>query len=122
MGAIAIPIVIVVVAVIAGMTAMGRFARRRRKQADSMRSSSRTLHYMVPNGVDPARVVFELSRAGYEAVSDGTLGHPGELLIGGRGDRGLDREQVRCILSACIDVPAASRDVSALSSVRFTDE
>lgn len=87
-----------------------------------MRSSSRTLHYLVPNGVDPARVVFELSRAGYEAVSDGTLGHPGELLIGGRGDRGLDREQVRCILSACIDVPAASRDVSALSSVRFTDE
>lgn len=122
MGAIAIPVVIVLVAALAGALAAVRFTRRRRDEADLMRLSDRTLHYIVPNGVDPADVVLELGRAGYEAVSDATVGNPGELLIGGRGDRGIDREQVRRILSACIDDRAAPQDVPALSHVRFMDE
>lgn len=117
MGALVIPVVLVIAALVAGALALSRFARRRRVRADALRRSDQTLHYSVPNGMDPAHVVLRLSRAGYEAVPDTTVGGPAALLIGGRGDRRIDREEVRRILTDFTDLVAAP-----VSAVRFTDE
>lgn len=121
MGAIAIPILIIVVAVVAAGLAAKGFVQRRRAKTDAMRAKRQVLHYNVPEGYDPAEVIIELHRAGYEAVPDATVGQSGELLIGGRGDASPDREEIRRILTV-IAQGSPIGDPGWHSSVRFMDE
>lgn len=122
MGAILIPILIVVIVVVAlGMAAKG-FVRTERERTDHVRAEGSTLRYEVPAGQDPAEVIVQLVRAGYEVVPDATVGQSSEILIGGRGRKRAKREEVRLLLEQMSRVGAEGGATGAPPRVRFMDE
>ncbi|MGN6722991.1 MAG: hypothetical protein ACTHJM_10305 [Marmoricola sp.] len=122
MGAILIPVLIVVIIVVAlGMAAKG-FVRRERDRTDRVRSEKTTLRYEVPPGQDPTEVILELARAGYEVVPDATVGQSSEILIGRRGRRVTRREDVRSLLEKMSRVNAEGGAPGTPPRVRFMDE
>lgn len=123
MGAVLIPVVIVLVAFVAAVAATKRFAKARKVRADEIRAHGKVLRYQVPNGLDASDVVLWLDRNGYEAVPDGTVGQPGEILIGRRGGKSPDREEVRRLLvRMSATYPAGVAAPARLDDVRFMDE
>ncbi len=123
MAAVLIPIAIVVIALVAGVVAARRFVGRQQARADELATDRHeTVRYQVPNGQDPAAVLLGLSRAGYEAVGDPAVTGTGEILIGGREDGALDREEVRSVLADLSQVNMEGDQVPALPAIRFADE
>ena len=71
MGALLIPIVIVLAVAVLAVVAVTRLGKRRTQVAERVdRPEVPTLRHPIEPGVDPAAVVAELSRAGYSAVED----------------------------------------------------
>jgi hypothetical protein len=76
------------------------------------------LRYPVPFGVDPATVINELKRDGYEATEGEDAQHQPVVNIRARGER-ADREAVRSTLAR---VPFNEGHEPAGVTVRFSDE
>jgi len=123
MGAILIPIVIVVVALVAGALAVKQFVGRERARADKVYGGGEAMvRYRVPHGQDPAAVLLGLQRAGYEPVLDPVVGHTNELAIA-RGDHmRLDRDEVRNIFAGITQLNMEGDHLESVPPVRFVDE
>ena len=79
------------------------------------------MRYRVPHGQDPAAVILGLTRAGYDAVPDPTMGQGNELLIAGH-DQTVDRESVRRALSEITQLNLEGDHLASVPPVRFMDE
>jgi hypothetical protein len=121
MGAVLIPIVIIVVIVVVGLFALRRWSADRERVADELKTpETPTLVYRVPTGQDPPVVLAALHTEGYTAVADDT----DTQVIRVHCPAGLDRERAR--VRAVIETV----DVTGIDSgapmdprpVRFEDE
>ena len=122
MAAILVPVIIIVIALVAGAITASRFVRRERVHANALRRGREdTLRYQVPHGQDPAAVVLGLTRAGYDAVPDPTVGQTNELLIAGQTEP-TDRESVRRALAGITQLNLEGDELASVPPVRFMDE
>jgi hypothetical protein len=126
MGAVLVPVLLVLIVIVVGVGALKRFGADTVAQSDRLQASERpTLRYLVPPGQDAAVVLGALREAGYDASPDSEPGPSSPvLIIGGPTGGGLDREGVRDVL-ARIDQTNVNPEDSApldLPPVRFSDE
>lgn len=125
MGAVLVPVILLIVVLVAAWFAVKRFGRREVERSDRLQNADRpTLRYEVPAGQDPAAVLAGLRQAGYDASADSEPGPSSPIVI--IGDRGgePDREEVRralCELDGTNVVPEESGQVRR-TQVRFVDE
>lgn len=125
MGAVLVPVILLVVVLVLAAIAVKRFSRQERQHSDRLQADDRpTLRYEVPPGQDPAVVLAGLRQAGYDASADSEPGPSSPIVIIGAQGGEPDREAVRRTL-ADLDgtnvVPSESAPVER-SRVRFLDE
>jgi hypothetical protein len=126
MGAVLVPVILVLIVLVAGWVAVRRFSRAEVRRSDRLQASERpTLRYQVPPGQDPAAVVAALRAAGYDASPDSEPGPSSPIVIvGGRHGDAPDREAVRATLVRTSDTnvnPDESGEVER-GRVLFEDE
>jgi len=125
MGAVLVPVLLVLIVMVVGAIAVKRFTRAEIDHSDRLQADERpTLRYQTPAGQDPALVLAGLRRAGYDASADSEPGPSSPIVIIGATGGAPDREAVRRAL-ADIDgtnvVPEESGTVDR-TRVRFEDE
>jgi len=125
MGAVLVPVLLVLIVLVVGAIAVKRFTRAEIDHSDRLQADERpTLRYQIPAGQDPALVLAGLRRAGYDASADSEPGPSSPIVIIGAAGGAPDREAVRRAL-ADIDgtnvVPEESGTVDR-TRVRFEDE
>jgi hypothetical protein len=125
MGAVLVPVLLVLIVMVVGAIAVKRFTRAEIDHSDRLQADERpTLRYQIPAGQDPALVLAGLRRAGYDASADSEPGPSSPIVIIGATGGAPDREAVRRAL-ADIDgtnvVPEESGTVDR-TRVRFEDE
>jgi hypothetical protein len=125
MGAVLVPVLLVLIVLVIGAIAVKRFTRAEIDHSDRLQADERpTLRYRIPAGQDPALVLAGLRRAGYDASADSEPGPSSPIVIIGATGGAPDREAVRRAL-ADIDgtnvVPEESGTVDR-TRVRFEDE
>jgi xanthine/CO dehydrogenase XdhC/CoxF family maturation factor len=125
MGAVLVPVILLLVVLVLAAVAIKTFTRANVEHSDRLQHADRpTLRYALPPGQDPALVVAELRRAGYEVSPDSEPGPSSPIVIIGTHDGEPDREAVRRAL-ADIDgtniVPGESGKAQR-QQVRFVDE
>jgi len=125
MGAVLVPVLLVLIVMVVGAIAVKRFTRAAIDHSDRLQADERpTLRYQIPAGQDPALVLAGLRRAGYDASADSEPGPSSPIVIIGATGGAPDREAVRRAL-ADIDgtnvVPEESGTVDR-TRVRFEDE
>jgi hypothetical protein len=121
MGALLVPLVIIVVLVVLALVAARAWMGRRTEVADELASpESPTLDYVVPAGQDPVVVLTALSADGYVATADPTDVH----LIHISCPSGEDRERARVRATIESVHTTAIDDGAPIDSgpVRFVDE
>jgi hypothetical protein len=126
MGAVLVPVILLLVVLVLAAYAVKRFGRREIEHGDRLQNADRpTLRYEVPAGQDPAAVLTELRRAGYDASADSEPGPSSPVVIIGTttGDA-PDREQLRATLDRMDVVNVDPRVDVPLDrpAVRFMDE
>jgi len=126
MGAMLVPLLILVVVVIIGVVLVRRFTRESVEEGDRLQAASRpALRYQVPPGQDPAVVLAALHAEGYDASPDSEPGPSSPIVIIGRSDgRAPDRDAVRATLTLLDETnidPPTSGPVER-GRVRFLDE
>lgn len=125
MGAVFVPVILLIVAIVAVAIAIRQFGRRELRHSDRLQRADRaTLRYEVPPGLDPAVVLVGLRRAGYDASADSEPGPSSPVVIIGAPGGDPDREAVRRTLTDLDGtnvVPGESGEVQR-SRVRFLDE
>ena len=101
MGVVLVPLVLVLVVLLAGAWALTRFTRAERERSDRLQNADRpTLRYQVPPGQDPAVVLTELRRAGYDASADSEPGPSSPIVIVGTDSgRAPDPDELRAVLA-----------------------
>src|SRR3954471_23259965 len=101
MGALLVPVILLLIVLVAAGIATQHFARREMEHSDRLQSAERpTLRYEVPYGQDPAIVLTGLRQAGYDASADSEPGPSSPIvIIAGTGGSEPDREQVRRTLA-----------------------
>jgi hypothetical protein len=125
MGAVLVPVLLVLMVLVVGAIAVKRFTRAEIDHSDRLQADERpTLRYRIPAGQDPALVLAGLRRAGYDVSADSEPGPSSPIVIIGATGGAPDREAVRRAL-ADIDgtnvVPEESGTVDR-TRVRFEDE
>jgi len=125
MGAVLVPVILLVIVIVLATIAIKRFSRANVEHSDQLQYADRpTLRYAVPAGQDPALVVAELRKAGYDVSPDADPGPSSPVVIIGSHAGEPDREAVRQTLAE-IDgtniYPAESGQVQR-ERVRFVDE
>lgn len=125
MGAVLVPLILLLLALVLAAVALKRFSRANVEQSDRLQYADRpTLRYVVPPGQDPAVVVAELRKRGYDVSPDADPGPSSPTVIIGTHEGEPDREAVRRALGD-IDgtniVPHESAQVQR-QQVRFADE
>jgi len=125
MGAVLVPVILVLIVVVLGVIAMKRFTRAEVDRSDRLQHADRpTLRYQVPPGQDPALVLSGLRQAGYAASADSEPGPSSPVVIIGGAEGEPDREAVRRTLAELDGtniVPDESASVQR-TRVRFLDE
>jgi hypothetical protein len=125
MGAVLVPVILLIVVIVAAALAMKRFGAREVQHSDRLQRDERaTLRYEVPAGQDPAAVLAGLRQAGYDASADSEPGPSSPIVIIGGHGGDPDREAVRRTLTE-LDGTNVVPDESARvqrSRVRFVDE
>jgi hypothetical protein len=120
MGAVLVPVVIVVVLLVLGVVMLKRLDRAGHQRRDEVMTAPHTLRYYVPEGQDPAAVLVALSRHGFEAVPDPDDVHALVIMcpLGS-----AQREEVRVVLEneATQTLDEQDQHVPA-GPVRFLDE
>src|SRR5689334_3864818 len=101
MGAVLVPVILLVVLLVLAVLAVKRFSAREVQHSDRLQRDDRTtLRYEVPAGQDPAVVLAGLRQAGYDASADSEPGPSSPIvIIGARGGGDPDREAVRRTLA-----------------------
>jgi len=120
MGAVLVPVILVLVLLALGLVIFKRLGRDGDRRREEVMSASYTLRYDVPAGQDAAAVLVALSRHGFEAVAD--PGDPHALVI--MCPLGIDqREEVRVVLENEAMQTLDGRDGQLdAGPVRFLDE
>lgn len=125
MGAVLVPVILVLILVVLAAIAVKGFSRAEVRHSDRLQNADRpTLRYEVPRGQDPAAVLAGLHQAGYEASPDSEPGPSSPIVIIGDTGGAPDREAVRRTLSDLDGtniVPEESGQVHR-SRVKFVDE
>lgn len=125
MGAVLVPVILLVVVLVLGGLAVTRFSRATVRHSDRLQDADRpTLSYVVPPGQDPAAVLAGLRSAGYDASADADPGPSDPVVIIGAPGGAPDREAVRRTLAELDGtnvVPEESGHVER-SRVTFVDE
>ena len=125
MGAVFVPVILLIVVIVAAAFAVKHFSAREVQHSDRLQRDDRsTLRYEVPEGQDPAVVLAGLRQAGYDASADSEPGPSSPIVIIGAHGGGPDREAVRRTLTDLDGtnvVPEESGQVQR-SRVRFSDE
>lgn len=126
MGAVLVPVLLLILALVLGVLAVKRFSRAEVERSNLLQNADTpTLRYQVPPGQDPAVVINTLRRAGYNASPDSEPGPSSPIVIVGSPDGGApDREAVRATLvlaSGTNVVPDESGEVER-GRVLFEDE
>ena len=126
MGAVLVPVILLVVVLVLAVLAVKRFSAREVQHSDRLQRDDRTtLRYEVPAGQDPAVVLAGLRQAGYDASADSEPGPSSPIvIIGARGGGDPDREAVRRTLTD-LDGSNVVPDESAPAQQarpRFVDE
>jgi hypothetical protein len=124
MGAVLIPVILVLIVLVLAAVAIKRYSGAEVRRSDRLQNADRpTLRYEVPAGQDPAAVLAELQSSGYDASADSEPGPSSPMVIIGATGGAPDREAVRRTL-ADLDgtniVPEESGPVR--TPVRFVDE
>ena len=126
MGAVLVPVLLLIVVLIAVAIAIKQFGRREIQHSDRLQNADRsTLRYLVPPGQDPAVVLTGMRRAGYDASADSEPGPSSPIvIIGGPGGSEPDREEVRHALTELdgTNVVPEESGSTQRSRVRFADE
>ena len=120
MGAVLVPVVIVLVLLVLGLVMVKRLGRDGDQRRDEVMTAPHTLRYDVPAGQDPAAVLVALSRHGFEAVADPDDVH---ALVIKCPLGSAQREEVRVVLEneAMQTLDEQDEHVST-GPVRFLDE
>jgi hypothetical protein len=125
MGAVLVPVILLIVVVVLAAFAVKRFSSRELRHSDRLRSDDgATLRYEVPAGQDPAVVLAGLRQAGYDASADSEPGPSSPIVIIDARGSDPDREAVRRALTELDGtnvVPEESGHVRR-TRVRFVDE
>ena len=122
MGALIIPVLIVIGIVVVAVLGVRHLARGERRHAEDLRTTDRSVRYRVPPGQDPAEVVSALRSWGYDAAPDSTGGTGPEVLIRLGSGGGPDREEVRQVLGNARPRNADGQPGDQQPPVRFLDE
>jgi hypothetical protein len=126
MGAVLVPVLLIVLALVVGTIVVKRFGSAEVEHSDRLQNADRpTLRYEVPPGQDPAVVIAALSGDGYDVSPDSEPGPSSPIvIIGRRGGGAPDREAVRASLTLLDETnidPPTSGSVER-GRVRFLDE
>lgn len=125
MGAVFVPVILLLVVLVLGWLAVKRFSRATVEHSNRLQHADRpTLTYVVPPGQDPAAVLAGLRAAGYDASADADPGPSDPVVIIGAHGGAPDREAVRRTLAELDGtniVPEESGHVPR-SRVTFVDE
>jgi hypothetical protein len=126
MGAVLVPVILIIIAVVLGVLALKRFTRAEVERSDRLQNADRpTLRYQVPPGQDPAVVINALRQAGFEASPDSEPGPSSPIVIVGAPDGGEpDREAVRAtlVLANGTNIVPEESDDAERGRVLFEDE
>lgn len=116
MAAVLIPLLILLAVAALAVAAFVAVTRRQTRRVDEAESPDvERLRYLVPSGQDPAAIIADLHREGYEAVSEGEF-----LVVPLHTDPDRDRAHVRAVIAAADST--VEGDPSPDHEVRFTDE
>jgi hypothetical protein len=117
------PIIIIVIVAAAIALTIARNTRRAREHTDRVADPTHgSLHYLVPAGQDPAVVLLELKRAGYDAVPNPQGGHPSEIAVATPAGGVPEREELRHAIERITRLNIHGDRVGNLPPVRFVDE
>jgi hypothetical protein len=124
-GAVLVPVIMLLIVLVLASMALKRFSGRQVAQSDRLQNADRpTLRYAVPPGQDPALVVAELTKAGYDASPDSEPGPSSATVIIGSHGGEPDRESVRQTLARIdgTNIVASESEPVQRDHVRFADE
>lgn len=120
MGAVLVPVVIVLVLMAVGLVMVRRLGRDGDQRREEVMTAAHTLRYEVPAGQDAAAVLVALSRHGFEAVADPDDTHALVIMCPLGRDQ---REEVRVVLENEAMQTLDEQDEHAYTGpVRFLDE
>jgi len=120
MGAVLVPIVVVLALLVLGAVMIKRLGREGAERRDEVMTAAHPLRYQVPAGQDPAAVLVALSRHGFEAVADPDDLHSVVIMcpLGSK-----QREEVRIVLENQAQQTLDPQDEHVPAGpVRFLDE
>jgi hypothetical protein len=121
MGAILVPIVLVVAVLVVLGLGVRTFATQRRAVADELAQERvPTLDYVVPPGQDPVVLLTALSAEGYAATADPRRADLLHISTPAGPDR--DRAHVRATIASAHDTALDTPVTMDPGEVRFTDE
>jgi len=125
MGAVVVPVILVVIVVVLGVFAFKRFSNAEVHRSDRLQNADRpTLRYQVAAGQDQAAVMTDLRSAGYDVSPDSEPGPSSPvLIIGTRTGVAPDREELRALLGrSSVNVDPRAEAPIDRPPVRFLDE
>jgi hypothetical protein len=100
MGAIFVPIVLVIVVGVVAVLLVKRMSARETEVQDTLSGREvPSLRYRVPEGQDPASVLVALRNAGYVATADDSGGGNAGVLVSATDGDEPDRETVRAVIA-----------------------
>ena len=126
MGAVFVPVILVLIVVALVVVAIRAFSRREVEHSDQLQADHRySVRYQVPPGQDPAVLLHHLESEGFDVSPDSGPGPSSPIIIiGSRDATAVDREAVRATIGELDETninPAESASVDR-GPVRFLDE
>jgi len=126
MGAVLVPVILVVIVLILGGLAVRAFTRREVDDSNELQRAHRhSVRYQVPPGQDPAAVLHHLESEGYDVSPDSEPGPSSPILIIGTQDATVvDREYLRRAIASFDETNVNPEESGHLDRppVRFLDE
>lgn len=127
MGAVLLPVLLILVVVALLVLVVRAFSRRQVEDGDQLLADHRhSVRYQVPPGQDPAVVLHHLESEGYDVYPDSGPGPSSPIIVIGSQDASVvDRESLRETLTELDETttdPEESRPSVDRAPVRFLDE
>jgi hypothetical protein len=126
MGAVLVPVILVLIVVVVGVVAVRSFSRREVEHSNQLQAPQRhSVRYQVPPGQDPVVVMHHLASEGYDVSPDSEPGPSSPILIIGTSDASaLDREGLRSTLARFDETNINPEDSGPVDRQRvvFVDE
>lgn len=118
MGALLIPVIVLLVLLVLGLVWMRRWGQEHQHHAETLADpGTPTLDYHVPEGQDPATVVAALQGAGYSTAVD-----PGDTQLVRVECAADERERVRSVIGSVDTTGIDSGAPLHTHTIRFQDE